>query len=869
MSPSSRLNPSTEHSDFIGRIRRAPAWWQLALVVNVIFCLWLLSAPEKSRAGKLLSLWVLTGLDFAVSWTLYLGSRRAELAQPVRRALGLITVGMILAGLGNLYFVLEATLNAHYNSIFSLADGLYILSYPLIMMGLFTLPRGEAVRAERRRIVVDGMAFIIGVGVPLWLGAIEPAWRTSHGIDAALMVFWPALALGGLFGLNVALLTRSQVPSRFAFWLLFCSVGVSWLADLVFSLDAAAQVLRGSSFHWTNLTNALSLGLGLLAAWRYLDDPVRSDTDTRPFSFSPVPMVTMILVATLLIGVFLSSTADMQLIRRILPGLIVLFLVLLVREVFGLVDTARWMALERLRVSHEQIEAMVTHSSDILMVVDAQGNIRFASPAVQTVLGRKSSELVGQPLLNLAHPDDVAKGEAFLVLLQENSALVGRLEWRLCRADGSSCHLETAGSNALSVPTIRGLVLNSRDTSERLGLERQLTKAQRMESIGLLAAGVVHDLNNMLTPISLGLSLLRDKSSDPVTVSTLHMMETANQRGAAVLRQVLTFARGVEGERTILRPRQLFIEIARLVEETFPKNISVETEIAADIANVSGNQTQLHQVLLNLLLNARDALPKGGLITLHAEPVEVDAARASRQVPAAAPGRYVLLGVRDNGPGISSEVMEHMFEPFYTTKLRGKGTGLGLSTAFGIVKSHQGFFEVASALGQGSDFCLLLPAADRPVSVPASQSATPFQSPSLGAGRRLLVVEDEQPILTLLRAILVRQSYQVVSAVNGREGFRKFEEDPDSYALVLTDLLMPEMDGFALIRAIRGISPQVPIIAATGMAGDMSTADREALLNELRVGTLLQKPFAQEELMRAIRHELGAVECRTSPSRAN
>ena len=868
MSLPRRLNSSSVPTDFIGRIRRAPAWWLLALAVNVAFCLWLLSAPEKSRAGKLLSLWVLTGLDFAVAWTFFLGTRRTALADSLRRALGLISAGMAVAGLGNLYFVLEATLDAHYNSIFSPADALFILSYPLIMLGLFSLPRGEAVRAERRRIVIDGMAFVIGVGVPLWLGAVGPAWRVSHGSDAVLMVFWPLLALLGLFGLNAALLTRSPVPSRPAFWLLFCSVGVSWLADLVFSLDAAAQILKGSPFHWTNLINAVALGLGLLAAWRFLDDPIRGDTDARPISFSPVPMVTMILVATLLIGVSLSRTADMQLVRHILPGLIVLFLVLLVREVFGVVDTVRWMALERLRGNQEQIEAMVTHSTDILMVVDELGRIRFASPAVQSVLGRTSSELVGQPLLKLAHPEDVPKGEAFLDLLQENPAQVGRLEWRLCRADGSSCHLETAGSNALAVPTIRGLVLNSRDTSERVGLERQLTKAQRMESIGLLAAGVVHDLNNMLTPISLGLSLLRDKSSDPVTVSTLQMMETANQRGAAVLRQVLTFARGVEGERTILRPGHLLGEIARLVEETFPKSIRVETEIAADIAHVSGNQTQLHQVLLNLLLNARDALPQGGRITLHAETVEVDAARAARQVPAVPPGRYVLLGVRDNGPGIVPEVMEHMFEPFYTTKLRGKGTGLGLSTAFGIVKSHQGFFEVVSVLGQGSDFCLLLPAADRPAPAPASRSASPFPAPQ-GAGRRLLVGEAAQPILTLLRTILTRQSYQVVSAVNGRDALGKFEEDPGSYALVLTDLLMPEMDGFALIRAIRGISPQIPIIAATGMAGDMSTADREALLNELRVGTLLQKPFAHRELMQALQRELGAAESVTSLSQSN
>jgi CheY-like chemotaxis protein len=325
-------------------------------------------------------------------------------------------------------------------------------------------------------------------------------------------------------------------------------------------------------------------------------------------------------------------------------------------------------------------------------------------------------------------------------------------------------------------------------------------------------------------------------------------METSAQRGASVVRQVLTFARGVEGERVPLQPRHLLREMEKLAAETFPKGIRIESDMAADLWSVLGDSTQLHQALLNLCVNARDAMPKGGVITLEAANVVLTKETAEK-IPGAQPGSFVCLRVIDTGTGIPPEIEAKMFEPFFTTKGVGKGTGLGLSTVLGIVRSHGGFVRVASKVGQGATFELYLPSTTNEQVAVKSETVTPWPR---AHGEGVLVVDDEAAVREVARQALMGFGYQVITAARGAEALRIFQKRRGEIQLVLTDMMMPEMDGPTLIAALRVLDPKVKIVGITGMS---DTAGMNAL-KMLALSGMLAKPFTIEKLLAVIRDAL-------------
>jgi nitrogen-specific signal transduction histidine kinase/ActR/RegA family two-component response regulator len=387
------------------------------------------------------------------------------------------------------------------------------------------------------------------------------------------------------------------------------------------------------------------------------------------------------------------------------------------------------------------------------------------------------------------------------------------------------------------------LVINA-DITQRKELERQFLRSQRLESIGTLAGGIAHDLNNMLAPIVMSLDLLKPRLTDEDGREILETISSSAQRSAELVRQVLWFARGVHGERVPVPLAQLVGELERFISDTFPRNILHRMELSADLPEVNGDATQLHQVLLNLCLNARDAMPAGGTLTLRAERVTVDAPYAAMN-PGAVPGEYVALRVEDNGTGIPRETLDRIFEPFFTTKEVGKGTGLGLSTTLGIVKSHGGFVQVDSKPGRGSVFTVNLPA--HPV---GGQTAgeVPAPVPTHGRGELVLLVDDEESILRISRQALEAFGYRVLTAANGTEALAEFVTHQDEIAVVVTDMMMPEMDGTAVVRALKRMAPKVPVIRSSGLGsspGGLSMA-------EDGLGPFLPKPYTAERLLRVL-----------------
>ncbi len=382
---------------------------------------------------------------------------------------------------------------------------------------------------------------------------------------------------------------------------------------------------------------------------------------------------------------------------------------------------------------------------------------------------------------------------------------------------------------------------------QRQEAEAHLLRAQRLESIGTLASGIAHDLNNMLSPILMSVGVLRAILAEDAQ-ELASMIETSAERAAEVVKQVLTFARGAQGERLPLAPKHLIREIEKIVAETFPRAIQVQRNIASDLSLIEGDSTQLHQVLLNLCVNARDAMPDGGILRIEADDFDVDEQYAST-TPGARVGRYVRLRVSDTGSGIPKHLLEKIFDPFFTTKPLGKGTGLGLSTVIGIVKSHQGFLDVQSQPGNGTTFEIFLPTAlaGAPAVAHQQEKASP-----IGHGELILIVDDESVIRKVTQSMLAQNGYRTLVASDGAEALTLFANQTEHVAAVVTDVMMPLVDGVALCRALRVMDPEVRIIAATGCGEE----NRLQELRSLNIGRVLGKPFTAGSLLTALEETL-------------
>jgi PAS domain S-box-containing protein len=382
----------------------------------------------------------------------------------------------------------------------------------------------------------------------------------------------------------------------------------------------------------------------------------------------------------------------------------------------------------------------------------------------------------------------------------------------------------------------------TRDITEQRLLEAQLRRAQRMESLGTLAGGIAHDLNNMLAPILMSVQILNAKVTDPTLKKLISSLETSTKRGSDIIKQVLTFARGTEKDFSPQQMRYIISEVETIIKQTFPKNIQIRSGVSKDLSPVIGDATQLNQVLMNLCINARDAMPNGGRLTLTAEDMYMDESYA-HLILGAHPGQYVVLTVADTGTGIPLEVQDKVFEPFFSTKEKGKGTGLGLSTVYAIVKSHNGLIKLYSEFGKGTEFKVFLPATQQKEKI---SDFIPEKELTRGNGELILVVDDELFALQISKEILEIQGYGVITATDGAEAIAIFAStQKESVQLVVTDMNMPLMDGSSTIRALRRLDPTLRIVVSSGLLTDVNSAG----LAGLDIQGYLTKPYTAEQLL--------------------
>lgn len=506
--------------------------------------------------------------------------------------------------------------------------------------------------------------------------------------------------------------------------------------------------------------------------------------------------------------------------------------------------TDRKIADERIR----QQASLLDKTQDAVMVCDLSQRILFWNKGAERIYGWKSGEVLGREICDIICRGDRTMIETALTAMETSD------EWQ-----EEIAHFTKEGKKITVVSRwtrVRSedskpdyfLVVNS-DITAIKRTEEQLLRAQRMESIGTLAGGIAHDLNNVLSPILMSVDMLQtDEEIESKSEPWLSIIKESAVRGSELIKQVLVFARGAGGERVEIDLRHLISELTKILGETLPKTITVKYDIDPELFLVSADPTQVHQVLMNLAVNARDAMPSGGTLKITAHNVFIDEIAARTNIDSRI-GNYVLITVEDTGEGISEDVIDRIWDPFYTTKETGKGTGLGLSTVMSIVKSHNGFINLYSEPRKGTKFSVYLPASLNETKSDGGNQVSRYRT---GSGELILVVDDEANIRQVTAATLEKYGYKTVAAADGTEALAVYAQNQAEIDLVITDMAMPFMDGAATVRALRRLNPELKIIAASGL-----TDQQQDDIKDLKTDAFLTKPFTAEKLLSTIADVLG------------
>jgi two-component system, cell cycle sensor histidine kinase and response regulator CckA len=491
---------------------------------------------------------------------------------------------------------------------------------------------------------------------------------------------------------------------------------------------------------------------------------------------------------------------------------------------------------------------LLDKAQDAILVTELDGTILYFNPSARNLYRWPEAELIGKKIFSLLYDDKRPFPHEALAAVMSKGEWVGEL------------HQVTMGETEVVVMSSwtlvrdnherpRAILYINTDLTDRKKLEAQFLRAQRLESIGILAGGIAHDLNNLMAPVLLGADLLRTGITEPMLLKTVGLIESSAKRAVGIVKQVLTFTRGSGDERVLVQVKHVMKETYQIVQELLPLSMKMDLDYARDLMPVMGDPTQLHQVLMNLCVNARDAMPQGGRISLNAQNVQIDETFASMHAEAKV-GPYILVTVKDTGTGIPRELQSKIFEPFFTTKEVGKGTGLGLSTVLSIVERHGGFVLLESEPGVGTEFSIYLPAVQD-----AAETDTQVQDPGTlhGNGETILFVDDEKVVREMATLTLEGFGYNVITASDGTEAIAEYARAHGAIAAVVVDLAMPYLDGTSTIRALRKLNPAVHVIAISG--NDDAILKARAVLDSTL--PILRKPFTGEKLLRYLHNMLG------------
>lgn len=507
----------------------------------------------------------------------------------------------------------------------------------------------------------------------------------------------------------------------------------------------------------------------------------------------------------------------------------------------------------RLRESEERFRLVARAVSDAVWDLDFRSGSLWRGEGYHRTFGydtKDGSESVDSWFGHL-HPDDALRVTTSFRKAVDSTSETWHEDYRFKRHDGTYASVQDCGfilreESGRAVRMVGGM----RDLTTQKSIEAEYLRAQRLASIGTMAGGIAHDLNNVLAPIMLSIDLLRHDANPKARHDhILDVIESSANRGAELVRQVLAFTRGMDGERVNMRLAPLLDELGGIIRHTFPRNILIEISMGKALWLVPGHPTQVHQVLLNLAVNARDAMPAGGTLSISVENILI-AENSVLLRPQAEAGPYVVIEFTDTGQGMSPEVIERVFEMFFTTKIDGKGTGIGLATVDAIVKRHGGFHTVESKVGQGSTFKIYLPAVHEDAT--ASVLNAGLRSLPSGHGELVLIVDDESSIRDISQQVLEAYGYRVLTAGNGSKAIELFARHSREVVVMITDLMMPILDGADTIAAVRKLSPDLLVIASSGV----NTGELFARAKAAGAQHFLEKPYTAETLLELLHNVL-------------
>lgn len=513
--------------------------------------------------------------------------------------------------------------------------------------------------------------------------------------------------------------------------------------------------------------------------------------------------------------------------------------------------TDRQEALNALQKSEDRFRSLIENSSELVAIFDMTGRRTYASPASARTLGYSQNELLTQDAFANIHPDDAELVSRTFAELAHEPGGVRSVECRYRRKDGEWRVFSIIGTNLITHPAVGGIVINSRDVTQQHMLEEQLRRSQKMEAVGRLAGGVAHDFNNLLTVIStysdfiLGDSALQSSHRDDLVE-----IKKASDRAATLTRQLLAVSRNQVLQPNLLNLNSLVEDLRHMLDRVLPANIEVRINARTDLWPVRADSGQIEQVLLNLALNARDAMPQGGILTFTTQNEVVGpTSTLFGQEYVIPPGEYVALSVADTGVGMDRTTERKIFEPFFTTKGTGKGTGLGLATVYGIVRQTGGYIDVQTEVGKGSSFRILLARAQGEVKSVSDQARPSVEHRTSAT---ILLAEDERPVRDAVARILREEGYTVIAAANGIEAMGIWEAESKRIDILITDLLMPEMGGVELAQSCRRLNSSLPVLYMSGFTE--ATPFDSDILSE--IASFLEKPFKKESFLDKVRQLL-------------
>lgn len=779
---------------------------------------------------------------------MFVAAQRGFVLPATRVALRWIGAGLFGMCVGMMLYIWSREIEGTAYGIPLLGDIAFLTSYVAVLIGLLTLPRRAPDLYEGWKVFLDAATLILGVSLLGWFFIIRP---TTVGyttpVELGVRIAYPLLDIAFLFAVNGVLIAGGPADSPRGFRWLAAAVNMYVFAESLYQLLYYAPRPRNQIIeHVSEVAFAASYVLFLGAALRYAEGR-RAAKRRRIGSgarMSPLSLATTGAVALVLTVVALRSWSAA--LSPLILGIVGLMVLLLLRQGLTAAQNSGLLRQQVQREGDARVAALVRHASDLIMVAGRDGAVRFASPSAERILGARPETVVGRNLRTLLHPDDLS----FLASLAQDDAITATTAVRLRAADDSWRELEVMTTDLTDEAAIEGIVLVARDLTERNALEARLRQSQKMEAVGRLAGGVAHDFNNLLTTILASTDMVLEGDLTTDARGDLELVRQAAGRAAGLTGQLLAFSRQEVLQRRPIELRRVVDDTVNLLRRLLGPDIAVRVRGTDLPLWVAGDGNQLAQVIINLALNARDAMPSGGVLTIALDRVSIAPQSENAGVHV---GDFVTLAVGDNGTGMDGTTRSRMFEPFFTTKAAGQGTGLGLATTHRIVEQHEGWITVDSESGRGTTLTIHLAdaSADAPSDVTDTEAVVRADIGPTGT-ELVLLVEDEAAVRSVTERILVRLGYRVLAAADAGHARRLLADCTTPPDLLLTDVMMPGMTGPELAAVVLAEHPDLQVLFISGYPG----GELRQLGMQGEDAPFLQKPFTPHELAVNVRSVL-------------